>query len=145
MAVDSTSGARPPRQARRLAAKLTERGGGHGEAVMVASGGGVSALARGSGHQRWWRRGPTSPGKGEVSEAHGKMAKGRSRAALTGEAESMAMLHRDLGAAATPGRPERTRSKGGGGGGGECSQRAPCEEKGGVWKKKFGSAAAGAF
>jgi hypothetical protein len=46
MAVERTSGARPPRRARWLAAELTRRGGGlHGEAAMATSGGGVPALA----------------------------------------------------------------------------------------------------
>jgi hypothetical protein len=51
MAVDSTSGARPPHRARWLATELTRkggrRGGGgiHGEAAMAASGGSISALA----------------------------------------------------------------------------------------------------
>jgi hypothetical protein len=67
MAVEGTSGARPPCRARWLAAKLTEK------ATMAGLGGGVPTLAGGSGCRGRWRRGPTSLGKGRVSEAHDRL------------------------------------------------------------------------
>jgi hypothetical protein len=127
----SSSEARPPLQASWLAADSPEMGGS-----MVRRQLRLQEVA----FWRWWgvssrwrrlrrRRGPTSPGKGGASEAHGKTAEGRPRAELAREVESMGVLVQDPNMAVVL-RPARADKRQGGRGG--CSRCAPCEEKGGT-------------